>query len=193
MEGFRLPQVFCTVRLGELYIWTEVNMTGLYIFRQDHTPAELRSMARGEKGYIAQRFLMIANLLEGMDPESAARGAGMGRTSAYKWHNIYEEEGVEGLRKSGHKGRPPRVNDEVAQAIKERILRGADVERDGIISFRGLDIQEILKEDYNMDLSLSAVYELLHRLGLSWLMPRPQHPESDTQAQEHFRKLFICN
>jgi transposase len=35
---------------------------------------------------------MIANLLEGMEHEEAARLAGLSRSAAYEWHNRYEEE-----------------------------------------------------------------------------------------------------
>ena len=42
--------------------------------------------------------LMIANLLEGMEHEEAARLAGLSRSAAYEWHNRYEEDGIEGLR-----------------------------------------------------------------------------------------------
>jgi transposase len=35
---------------------------------------------------------MIANLLEGMEPEEAGRLCGLSRTAAYEWHNRYEEE-----------------------------------------------------------------------------------------------------
>jgi len=166
---------------------------GAYFFRTEHSAADLRILAGKEKGRISKRFLMIANLLDGMSHELAARCAGLGRTSAYKWHNIYEEEGIEGLRKSEYKGKPPKVPVEIAQEIKGRILEGADVSQDGVTSFRGIDVKNILKNEYGIEVALSTVYGLLHRLDLSWLVPRPQHPRSDVQAQEHFRKHFICN
>jgi hypothetical protein len=40
----------------------------------------------------------IANLLEGMEHEEAARLAGLSRSAAYEWHNRYEEDGIAGLR-----------------------------------------------------------------------------------------------
>jgi two-component system response regulator TctD len=48
---------------------------------------------------------MIANLLEGMEHEEAARLAGLSRAAAYEWHNRYEEEGIEGLRDRPGPGR----------------------------------------------------------------------------------------
>src|SRR6202035_1067102 len=69
-----------------------------YFFRSEPEAAELRRLARGESGRVCQRVLMIANLLEGMEHEEAARLAGLSRSAAYEWHNRYEEEGIEGLR-----------------------------------------------------------------------------------------------
>jgi hypothetical protein len=34
---------------------------------------------------------MIANMLEEMEHEAAARLAGLSRSAAYEWHNRYEE------------------------------------------------------------------------------------------------------
>src|SRR5256714_5039539 len=76
-----------------------------YFFRSEPGAAELRRLARLESGRVCQRVLMIANLLEGMEHEEAARLAGLSRSAAYEWHNRYEEEGLEGLR-----DRPPRVD-----------------------------------------------------------------------------------
>ena len=69
-----------------------------YFFRSEPGAAELRRLARRESGRVCQRVLMIANMLEGMEHQAAARLAGLSRSAAYEWHNRYEEEGVEGLR-----------------------------------------------------------------------------------------------
>src|SRR6202030_51154 len=53
---------------------------------------------------------MIANMLEGMEHEEAARLAGLSRSTAYEWHNRYEEDGLEGLRDRPRPGRQPRVD-----------------------------------------------------------------------------------
>ena len=55
-----------------------------YFFRSEPGAAELRRLARGESGRVCQRVLMIANLLEGMEHEEAARLAGLSRSAAYE-------------------------------------------------------------------------------------------------------------
>ena len=81
-----------------------------YFFRSEPGAAELRRLARGESGRVCQRVLMIANMLEGMEHEEAARLAGLSRSAAYEWHNRYEEEGIAGFGYRPRPGRQPRVD-----------------------------------------------------------------------------------
>ena len=81
-----------------------------WFFRREHTGAELRKLARREKGRTCQRMLLIANLLDGMDWEEAGRAVGLCRAVAYEWHNRYEEEGIAGLRDRPRPGRPPKAS-----------------------------------------------------------------------------------
>src|SRR5438874_7080630 len=79
---------------------------------------ELRRLAPGESGRVCQRVLLIANLLEGMEHEEAARLAGLSRSAAYKWHNRYEEDGIAGLRDRPRPGRQPRVDAVTSARVK---------------------------------------------------------------------------
>src|SRR5271163_2681579 len=82
----------------------------VYFFRSEPGAAELRRLARRESGRVCQRVLLIANMLEGMEHEEAARLAGLSRSAADEWHNRYEEDGLEGLRDRPRPGRQPRVD-----------------------------------------------------------------------------------
>ena len=61
-------------------------MLGGYFFRCEPEAAELRRLARRESGRVCQKVLMIANVLEGIEHEEAARLAGLSRSAAYEWH-----------------------------------------------------------------------------------------------------------
>src|SRR5207244_4929270 len=137
-----------------------------YFFRSEPGAVELRRLARRESGRVCQRGLMIANLLEGMEHEEAARLAGLSRSAAYEWHNRYEEDGIEGLRDRPRPGRQPRVDAVTSARFKERMVAGAALERDGVVAFRGVDAQRILKEEFAIDCSLSSNYRRLHRMTL---------------------------
>src|SRR6202035_5263795 len=142
-----------------------------YFFRSEPGAAELRRLARHESGRVCQRVLMIANMLEGMEHEKAARLAGLSRSTAYEWHNRYEEDGLEGLRDRPRPGRQPRVDAATRGRLQDRIVAGAELARDGVVAFRGVDAQRILKAEFAIECSLSSTYRLLHRMKLSWLAP----------------------
>ena len=130
-----------------------------------------------------------------MEHEEAARLAGLSRSAAYDWHNRYEEGGIEGLRDRPRQGRQPRVDAVTSARFKERMVAGAALERDGVVAFRGVAAQRILKEEFEIDCSLSSTctYRLLHRIKLSLFAPRPRHPEADATAQAAFSQLLDCN
>ena len=191
---YRLPVISRCGRVS----WDGYHVLGdrgmsVYFFRSEPGAAELRRLARGESGRVCQRVLMIANMLEGMEHEAAARLAGLSRSAAYEWHNRYEEDGIEGLRDRPRLGRQPRVDAATSARFKERIVAGAALERDGVVAFRGVDAQRLLKEEFEIDCSLSSTYRLLHRIKLSWLAPRPRHPEADATAQAEFSQHLDCN
>src|SRR3954467_5606458 len=94
----------------------------VYFFRSGPGAAELRRLARRESGRVCQRVLMIANMLEGMEHEEAARLAGLSRSAAYELHNRYEEDGLEGLRDRPRPGRQPRVDAASSARLKERLV-----------------------------------------------------------------------
>src|SRR4029077_10273533 len=164
-----------------------------YFFRSEPGAAELRRLARRERGRVCQRVLMIANMLGGVGHEEAAGVAGLGGAAAYEWRNRYEEDGIEGLRDRPRPGRQPRVDAVTSARFKERIVAGAELQRDGVVAFRGVDAQRILKEEFDIDCSLSSTYRLLHRIQLSWLVPRPRHPQADATARAEFSQLLDCN
>ena len=57
---------------------------------KERTPAELRALARRERdGRVSARLLALANALDGMGREEAARAAGMDRQTLRDWVHRY--------------------------------------------------------------------------------------------------------
>jgi transposase len=104
-----------------------------------------------------------------------------------------DDAGIEGLRDRPRPGRQPRVDAVTSARFKERIVAGAELQRDGVVAFRAVDAQRILKEEFEIDCSLSSTDRLLHRIKWSWLAPRPRHPQADATAQAEFSQHLDCN
>jgi transposase len=82
-------------------------MPALWI-RKDVSPAELRAQARRERdGRASRRMLAIANALDGMSREAAARAAGMDRQTLRDWVIRYNRGGLAALFDHWGDGRPP--------------------------------------------------------------------------------------
>src|SRR4051812_40133729 len=91
------------------------------------TPAELRALARRERdGRVSSRLLALANALDGMSRDRAARAAGMDRQTLRDWVHRYDAEGVEGLRDRPRPGRPCALDEGQQAALKGLILRGSE-------------------------------------------------------------------
>jgi transposase len=87
------------------------------------------------------------------------------------------------VRSKSPPGRSPKLPAEQHEAFKQRVLAGP-TEADDVCALRGREIIDILAAEFGVRYKLSGVYDLLHRLNLSVLAPRPQHRKSDPQAME---------
>ncbi len=163
-------------------------MPGLPI-RGDLSPEELRQRARREDdGRVSRRLLAIANALDGMSREMAARAAGMDRQTLRDWVTRYNQGGVTALSDAWGNGRPCWLSEGQQAALRAIILAGPDPAVDGVSTWRVVDLCEIVRDRFGIGYSESGLAKLLHTLDLSWQTPRPQHPDSDPAAQAAFKK-----
>ena len=76
--------------------------------RGDVPGEELRRLARLEaNGRVACRLIALANALDGMSRDRAAKQAGMDRQTLRDWVIRFNAEGVDGLGERPRTGRPP--------------------------------------------------------------------------------------
>jgi transposase len=156
---------------------------------RERTPAELRALARRERdGRVSARLLALANALDGMSRDEAARAAGMDRQTLRDWVHRYNAEGVEGLRDRPRSGRPCALDEGRQATLKALVLRGPKLERDGCVAWRIRDLCRLVEERFGVRYSETGMLRLLHGLDLSWQKARPIHPEADPKAQERFKK-----
>lgn len=149
----------------------------------------LREVARSEKrGKVRARMLALACLLEGGERSATAKQFGMSRNVLRIWVNRYNEGGVEGLADRHGGGTPQRLTGEQQQQLKDKVLAGADLARDGIVAYRILDIRGLAEREFGVSYSHAGMHKLLHAIGCAWLVARPRHPKSEAAAQEEFKK-----
>jgi transposase len=135
----------------------------------------------------AKRLRTVLLAKQGFTAPEIATCTGFSRRMAQIWVERYNAEGLAGLETRPGRGRKPPLTPEQAERLKRRLDAGPAPE-DGVCTLRGEDVRRILEREFGVLRSLNAVYGLLHRLGYSSLMPRPQHPQADPAAQEAFKK-----
>lgn len=150
--------------------------------------AELKQLARGERDVkLSKRMQMVILAIEGYTAPAIARSLSCSRRVCQHWVQRYNADGLEGLQDQPGRGSPPLLTPEEQEQLKQRLDHGPTT-ADNVCALRGQDIQRILKEEFGKVRSLGTIYYLLHQLGYSSLVPRPQHRHADLEAQDAFKK-----
>ena len=153
--------------------------------RRDISATVLRKKARAEKnGRVASRLFGIANILDGMSREQAAKQAGMTRQTLRDWVHRYNEQGIEGL---GDRFVGPsfRLTPEQEKEIEALVTQGPE---GTLVRWRRVDLQKEIEKRYKVTYHERTIGKILHRLGFARISVRPKHPETDAVAQEDFKK-----
>jgi transposase len=153
-----------------------------------HLPLEeLVRLERVEKDAARSRRLRIVILaIGGYTAPAIAMSVGLSRRICQRWVARYNAEGLEGLEDRRGQEPEPTLTPEQEEQVRQRLEAGPTPE-DQVCSLRGVDVQRILATEFGVLRSLPAVYHLLHRLGYSYLRPRPRHRRANPQAQEDFK------
>lgn len=99
----------------------------------------------------------------------------------------FEKEGWSSVHDKQRDGRPSRLTREQQLALKERM----SVEFVDEATRRGWqtkDVRMLLKEEFKTHYTPQHTRRLLHKIGMSWKVPRPVHKNRDPVAVETFKK-----
>jgi transposase len=164
-------------------------MAAIEIRRRNLTARELRAAsAKARDARAARRMLAIALVLEGKDRKTAAETCGMDRQTLRDWVHRYNAQGLAGLENRKGRGRPSRLTTEQKAELAALVESGPDTEQDGVVRWRCADLKRRIEEMFGVKLHERTVGKQLKALGYVRLSVRPQHPKSDPQAQEAFKK-----
>jgi transposase len=120
----------------------------------------------------------------GVELEGNQIAARLGRSPRFvdQWLARYRSDGLGAIKPGKGTGQPPKLPVEKQQVFKQRLLAGPTQADGGVCTLRGIDAQRILASEFGVEMGLSGVYDLMHRLNLSCLRPRPLHRKNDPKA-----------
>jgi len=165
------------------------------VLRDPSDLGALRESVRAEACAMQRdRFRAVLLAVEGeggeggreLEGDEIARRLGRSPRFVDQWVARYRGGGLPALRPRKAKGRSPGLTPEQGQAFKARVLAGPSAADGGLCRLGGADARRILGREFGKQMTLGAVYKLMHRLGLSCLRPRPRHRKNDPGATEQW-------
>jgi transposase len=124
----------------------------------------------------------VTMALDGHSTEEIMRMLGRSKNFVQRWNYAYRDSGIEALIPKPQSGRPTKLPRHKELQFKQRILAGPSPNDNGVCTLRAKEAMLILEKEFGVSYSFYSVYDLLHRLGLSCLKPRPRHNKNDPAA-----------
>jgi transposase len=157
--------------------------------RSDFDNQTLRDFARRcENSNQSRRLLSLAAVYDGMSRTQAARIGGMDRQTLRHWVLRFNADGPEGLLDRWSPGPARRLSDDQLRELAGIVETGPDMQTDGVVRWRRVDLQAVIKEYFGVDYGARWVSQILHDLGFSHMSARPQHPKQNAKVIKVFKK-----
>ena len=157
--------------------------------KAQHTAAELRRLARYEDNRRARmRLIGVAETIDGADRTTAAARADMSDQALRDAIKRYNAEGVEGLHDRSRPGRPCKLSDDKRAALREIVVKGPDVEAEGLSAYTRDDLVKIAFDTWKVGYDPTSIGRIMRNLGLSRQKARPSNPKKKPEAAEALKK-----
>jgi transposase len=164
-------------------------MPSALTLRTDFSASELRRLAKRSKDNSqSRRLLSLAAVLDGMNRTDAARIGGMDRQTLRDWVHRFNQLGPDGLLDRHAGGVEPRLSAERKAELAALVEAGPDRASDGVVRWRRVDLQRVIKERFDIDFHERYVGTILKQLGFAHMSARPRHPGQNVEIIEAFKK-----
>jgi transposase len=164
-------------------------MPSAVTLRTEFSASELRRLAKVSKdANQSRRLLSLAAVRDGMNRADAARIGGMDRQTLRDWVHRFNKAGPDGLLDAWASGPTPRLSPGQKAELAAIVEAGPDRQIDGVVRWRRIDLQRVIRERFGVAYHERYVGTLLQRLGFSHMSARPRHPGQNAEIIEAFKK-----
>lgn len=151
-----------------------------------HTLAQLQQLQNhADRPAMVLKLRAITLARRGWIARAIAEALGKSTRTIQQWVGDYNAAGLDGLR-DRRGGNHRHLTDEQEHQLCRRLDTLAEDPHAGVRYAK--ELLPFIEEHFGATYALSGLYELLHRLGYSWLMPRPRHEKNDPEAVAAFKK-----
>jgi transposase len=158
---------------------------------EHHTLVQLQALAEAipqKRSWRRVQAVLLAK--QGWTANRIALAMSCSLRTAKNWVARYNRGGIEALREQPRPGRPRSLATEHYPRLRQR-LDAPPRPEDGVCALRAADVRRILEREFGVMMGRQAVYDLLHRLGYSDLMPRPHHEDANPEVQAFFKEIVV--
>ena len=157
--------------------------------REDFDGRDLRRLAKATKDAAqSRRLVALAEIYDGGMRSDAARIGGVGLQTIRDWVLCFNADGPQGLIDGKAPGKPPKLNDEQRQALREIVEGGPIPAVHGVVRWRLKDLGQWIFEEFRISLDETTVGRELKALGFVKISARPRHHAQNELAVEDFKK-----
>lgn len=132
------------------------------------------------------RLLAMHHIQSGKSLKETSELVKSHRGTVQSWLQRFREFGFEGIFESKRTGAPRKLNQDQEDFVFKKIKELSESKSGECIT--GIELHQILSDKYNIQCSLRTVYNLVHKLGFSWITSRSTHPKSDVTKQKEYKK-----
>ena len=152
-------------------------------FLTDEQRSEYKRMHKKcKKKHYADRIKSILALDKGYSFEHIAELLMIDDTSVRRWHEQFQQGGIETLLKDDYQGSDPKLSMEQQKELVTHL------EQHTYLSAK--EIAHYVKENFAVEYTVKGMTALLHRLNFSYKKPKHTPSKADLKAQEEFIKQY---
>lgn len=133
------------------------------------------------------KLIAVSHFIEGKNRTKIASFLKVSRRSVNIWIKTYLELGLAGLNAKSPTGRPSKLTPEQLNTVKLYVIENAIKPEGGRL--QGKDVQTFIEKEFGVIYQKTNIYQLMHKLNLSWITTRSKHPKQSIEAQEAFKKI----
>lgn len=145
--------------------------------------------AKRKSDEAVKRRVRAARLLQaGRKPAEVAAMVGAPRQTVYRWREVLQAEGIDGLRNMSKGGRPALLGAEELMRLQVALLEGPTVHGFGTPLWTLKRVRVFIEREFGVHYSEVHVWRLLGQMGFSSQKPERRALERDEAAIEAWTK-----
>ena len=121
------------------------------------------------------KLLAVSHFIDGKNRTEIASFLKVSRRSVNIWIKAYLDHGLKGLDAKSPTGRPSKLTPDQLAKVKLYIVDNAIKAEGGRL--QGKDVQTFIKTEFDITYQKTNIYQLMHKLNLSWITTRSKHPK----------------